>query len=153
MGSHHCLRFFKPVNNNYLFDRPIHSLHQLQQAAITKPSSNCQRSIYPENSNGHLDFSSKTATSSFICCELFLTEHTKQLSADSFHPLFYQTKSKLLQMCSHHAIYTTLFRHFCKLSSYNNFHLAHFVENHLLVLQDIFNHLPSLRIFCCRQNA
>ena len=56
VGSHHCLRFFRPVNNNYLFDRPIHSLHHLQQAAITKPSSNCQRSIYPENSNGHLDF-------------------------------------------------------------------------------------------------
>lgn len=68
MGSHHCLRFFRPVYDNYLYDRPIHSLHHLQQAAITKPSSNCQRSIFPENSNGHLDFSSKTATSSFICC-------------------------------------------------------------------------------------
>lgn len=96
------------------------SLHQLQQAAITKPSSKCQRSIYLENSNGHLDFSSKTATSSFICCELFLTKHIKQLSVDSFHPLFKQTKSKLLQMCSHHAIYTTLLRHFCKLD-FNSF--------------------------------
>ena len=67
------------------------SLHQLQQAAITKPSSNCQRSIYPENSNGYLDFSSKTATSSFICCGIcplstqsncqqfpFINYHTRQ---------------------------------------------------------------------------
>ena len=90
------LSVFQTVLRTSYNKTPLSSLHQLQQAAITKPSSNCQRSIYPENSNGYLDFSSKTATSSFICCELFLTENTKQLSVDSFHPLFKQTKSKML---------------------------------------------------------
>ena len=62
------LSVFQTVLRTSYNKTPSCNLHQLQQAAFTKPSSKCQRSIYPENSNGHLDFSSKTATSSFICC-------------------------------------------------------------------------------------
>ena len=68
MGSHHRRPALQAGALLLSYASISAALHQLQQAAITKPSSNCQRSIFPENSNGHLDFSSKTATSLFICC-------------------------------------------------------------------------------------